>query len=121
MILRFTAALLVMTAGCTGMVSAQRYQPAFRPDALGDRPAGRANEVLVVGSPHLSNFSAASRRGWLNRCSSAWLDGAQPLLQARTYPACNATPCVARAYGTRRRSRPIALTLPLPAVLSGST
>lgn len=56
MILQFTAALLVMTAGCTGMASAQRHQPAFRPDALEDRPAGRANEVLVVGSPHLSNL-----------------------------------------------------------------
>lgn len=39
-----------------GMASAQNYQPSFRPDALGDRPAGRPNEVLVVGSPHLSSL-----------------------------------------------------------------
>ena len=54
--LRFAVALLVMTAGCTAMVSAQSYQPAFRPDTLRDHPAGRPNEVLVVGSPHLSDL-----------------------------------------------------------------
>jgi hypothetical protein len=56
MILRFTAALLLMASGDAGMVSAQSYQPSFRPDALKDRPAGRPNEVLVVGSPHLSDL-----------------------------------------------------------------
>lgn len=59
MILRFTVALLLMAAGCTGMVNAQSYQPSFRPDALRDRPAGRPNEVLVVGSPHLSNLPSS--------------------------------------------------------------
>jgi hypothetical protein len=54
MILRFAAALLSLAALSSGMVSAQSYQPSFRPDALEDRPAGRPNEVLVVGSPHLS-------------------------------------------------------------------
>lgn len=56
MILRFTVALLSIAAGCTGTVSAQSYQPSFRPDALKDRPAGRPNEVLVLGSPHLSDL-----------------------------------------------------------------
>lgn len=41
------------------MAGAQSYQPAFRPDALRDRPAGRPNEVLVVGSPHLSTLPAS--------------------------------------------------------------
>ena len=59
MILRFAIALLLMTAGGTGMVSAQSYQPSFRPDALGDGPAGRPNEVLVVGSPHLSDLPSS--------------------------------------------------------------
>jgi hypothetical protein len=59
MMVRFTVALLAMAAGCTGMVNAQSYQPSFRPDALKDRPAGRPNEVLVVGSPHLSTLPAS--------------------------------------------------------------
>ncbi|HEX8486102.1 DUF5694 domain-containing protein [Sphingomonas sp.] len=41
------------------MVNAQSYQPSFRPDAFEDRPAGRLNEVLVVGSPHLSTLPAS--------------------------------------------------------------
>jgi len=56
MILRFAAALLSLAALGSGMVSAQSYQPSFRPDTLEDRPAGRPNEVLVVGSPHLLNL-----------------------------------------------------------------
>lgn len=56
MILRFVAVLLSVTAVSSGMVNAQSYEPPFRPDALEDRPAGRPNEVLVVGSPHLSNL-----------------------------------------------------------------
>ena len=55
---RFTVALLSMVAGCAGMLSAQSYQPSFRPDAMKDRPAGQPNEVLVVGSPHLSTLPA---------------------------------------------------------------
>ncbi len=34
------------------------YQPSFRPDQLKGPPPGRANEVLVLGSPHLSEFPA---------------------------------------------------------------
>jgi hypothetical protein len=41
------------------MVDAQNYRPSFRPDTLTDRPAGRPNEVLVVGSPHLSTLPAS--------------------------------------------------------------
>lgn len=57
--IRFTVALLTMAAGCTGMVNAQSYQPSFQPNALKDRPAGHLNEVLVVGSPHLSTLPAS--------------------------------------------------------------
>jgi hypothetical protein len=56
MILRLAAAFLSVAAACSGMVSAQSYEPSFRPDELEDRPAGRPNEVLVVGSPHLTNL-----------------------------------------------------------------
>lgn len=57
--IRFAVALLSLAAGCMGTVNAQSYRPSFRPDALKDRPAGRPNEVLVVGSPHLSNLPAS--------------------------------------------------------------
>ena len=40
---------------------AQDYRPAFRPDTLTDRPAGRANEVAVLGTPHLSGLPAGFR------------------------------------------------------------
>ncbi|MBD8678078.1 DUF5694 domain-containing protein [Sphingomonas sp. CFBP 13720] len=59
--IRFGIALLSMTAGLTGVGNAQSYQSSFRPDALKDRPAGRPNEVLVVGSPHLSTLPASFR------------------------------------------------------------
>lgn len=56
---RFTVALLSMATGFVGMVDAQNYQPPFRPDTLKDRPVGRLNEVLVVGSAHLSTLPAS--------------------------------------------------------------
>ena len=43
--------LLLLSSGAT---LAQEYRPAFRPDTLKGPPAGRPNEVLVLGSPHLS-------------------------------------------------------------------
>ncbi|MEG3092015.1 DUF5694 domain-containing protein [Sphingomonas sp. PB1R3] len=46
---------------CATMVEAQRYRPVFRPNTLTDRPAGRPNEVLVLGSPHLSSLPASFR------------------------------------------------------------
>lgn len=57
--IRVGVALIAMATGITGMANAQSYQPSFRPDALTDRPAGRPNEVLVVGSPHLSTLPAS--------------------------------------------------------------
>ncbi|BAK65938.1 hypothetical protein SLG_12630 [Sphingobium sp. SYK-6] len=37
-------------------VSAQDYSPAFRPDAMDDRPVGEPNQVMVLASPHLSQW-----------------------------------------------------------------
>lgn len=52
---------LLTVAGPTGTGVAQNYQPSFHPDELKDRPAGPANEVLVLGSPHLSSFPDSFR------------------------------------------------------------
>ncbi len=35
---------------------AQAYQPSFRPEQLKGPPAGKPNEVLVLGTPHLSQL-----------------------------------------------------------------
>lgn len=43
---------LLLSSGAT---FAQGYRPAFRPDTLKGPPAGRPNEVLVLGSTHLSS------------------------------------------------------------------
>lgn len=43
--------LLLLSAGAA---LAEEYRPIFRPDTLKGPPAGRPNEVLVLGSPHLS-------------------------------------------------------------------
>jgi hypothetical protein len=45
------AALLV-----GGAAVAQEYRPAFRPETLKGPPAGKLNEVLVLGTPHLSDL-----------------------------------------------------------------
>ena len=37
-------------------LAAQGYEPGFRPEAMTDRPAGDRNEVMVLGSPHLSAY-----------------------------------------------------------------
>lgn len=49
------SALLTMASPAVG----QRYQPAFRPETLKGPPPGRQNEVLVLGSSHLSGAPAA--------------------------------------------------------------
>lgn len=45
------AGALVVLAGAA---RAQDYRPSFHPDTLKGPPAGKANEVLVLGTPHLS-------------------------------------------------------------------
>ena len=46
------AALMVISSAAT----AQDYQPVFHPDQLKGPPTGAPNEVLVLGSPHLSGL-----------------------------------------------------------------
>ena len=40
---------------------AQTYHPAFDPGALDDQPAGSANEIMVLGTPHLSQLPDSFR------------------------------------------------------------
>lgn len=48
-----TVGTLLLGAGAY----AQQYHPAFKPGTLKGPPAGTANEVLVLGTPHLSNLN----------------------------------------------------------------
>lgn len=48
------AAAWAMGASLATTVLAQGYRPAFRPEQLKGPPVGAPNQVLVLGSPHLS-------------------------------------------------------------------
>lgn len=50
------AALCLAALASAGTAAGQRYRPAFQPDRLKGPPAGKPNEVLVLGSPHLSEY-----------------------------------------------------------------
>lgn len=52
---------LGLAAALVHPASAQDYRPAFKPDRLEDRPAGEPNQVLVLGSPHLSGLPEGFR------------------------------------------------------------
>jgi len=71
--MRMTAMLLSMTL--CGSAAAQAYQPDFDASAFKGPASGPANEVLVLGSPHLSQlpktFQAASLT-LLNERLAAW-------------------------------------------------
>lgn len=71
--MRLTAALISMTL--CGVAAAQDYQPAFDPGKLKGPAAGPANEIMVLGSPHLSQlpktFEAASL-GLINERLASW-------------------------------------------------
>lgn len=59
--MRYRTAIAVFTlvAGALGSgtaVARQEYRPSFQPDRLKGPPAGKPNEVLTLGSPHLSEF-----------------------------------------------------------------
>lgn len=56
---RSVAALLA--GGLSAAATAQDYVPGFRPDHLKGPPAGPLNQVLVLGSPHLSAFKTLQR------------------------------------------------------------
>jgi hypothetical protein len=67
-------AFLIATAVCGG-AAAQAYQPDFAPGKLKGPAKGPANEVMVLGSPHLSyfpkTFDPATLRGLEDRLA-AW-------------------------------------------------
>ena len=44
-----------LAVGATS-VAAEPYRPAFDPGKIDDRPAGAPNEVMVLGTPHLSQL-----------------------------------------------------------------
>jgi len=67
-------ALLILMSLC-GAAAAQDYQPAFDPSRLKGPAAGPVNEIMVLGSPHLSylpkTFQPASL-SLLNERLAAW-------------------------------------------------
>jgi len=52
--MRLTAVLIAMTL--CGAAAAQDYRPAFDPSKLKGPAAGPANDIMVLGSPHLSQL-----------------------------------------------------------------
>ena len=53
---RFASLLLLALCSSNALATGTAYRPAFHPDQLKGPPAGRPNEVLVLGSPHLSSL-----------------------------------------------------------------
>ena len=53
------ALIALLSAAGASSVVAQDYRPDFHPDQLKGPPAGALNEVLVLGTPHLSNLDDA--------------------------------------------------------------
>lgn len=55
-----TVRVLVAGVGALAMLAgaahAQDYRPSFHPDTLKGPPAGKVNEVLVLGTTHLSGL-----------------------------------------------------------------
>lgn len=61
--MRMKAVFLLLAVESASAVQAQGYQPLFRPSEIRDRPAGRPNEVLVLGTPHLSGLPDSFQPG----------------------------------------------------------
>jgi hypothetical protein len=95
--MRMTALLLSMTL--CGSAAAQGYQPDFDASAFKGPASGAANEVLVLGSPHLSQlpstFQVASLT-LLNERLAAWKPQAIAI-EAVSGPQCD----VMRRYPVR--------------------
>jgi hypothetical protein len=85
----------VLLFGSAG--AAQTYRPSFRPDTLTDRPAGPPNEVVVLGTPHLSGLPDSFRPAMV-----------EPLLErlARWRPTVIATEDMSGARCDDLRRRP---------------
>ncbi len=49
-------ATILATCFCATVAPAETYRPVFQPDEMNDRPAGAANEVAVLGTPHLGGL-----------------------------------------------------------------
>lgn len=47
--------VIVLMFGVSSAI-AQTYRPPFQPDEMNDRPVGAANEVMVLGTPHLNEL-----------------------------------------------------------------
>ena len=50
------AALQLIALTIAAPATAQDYGPFFKPDSMTDRPVGDPNEVMVLGTPHLSQY-----------------------------------------------------------------
>ncbi len=72
---RFALVAAALALAPPGAASAQHYRPVFRPETLKGPPAGPPNEVLVLGTPHLSelpkDFAPAMLAPLLDRLA-AW-------------------------------------------------
>lgn len=60
------APILIALAMAASSAAAQDYRPAFDPARLDDRPAGAPNQVMVLGTPHLSQLPDMFRVEMLN-------------------------------------------------------
>lgn len=87
--MRLRALLISMTL--CGAVAAQDYQPAFDPSQLKGPTSGPVNEIMVLGSPHLSQlpktFQPASL-SLLNERLAAWKPQAIAV-EDRSGPQCD--------------------------------
>lgn len=75
MIGRISGMFILGVCSASALAAGTGYQPPFHPDQLKGPPAGRPNEVLVLGSPHLSGmpdtFAPAQLEPLLERLA-AW-------------------------------------------------
>lgn len=57
--------LAMLLVACPAAGRCEPYHPAFRPQSLKGPPTGRPNQVLVLGTPHLSGLPATFRPSML--------------------------------------------------------
>jgi len=87
--MRLRALLISMTL--SGAATAQDYQPAFDPSRLKGPVTGPANEIMVLGSPHLSQLPKTLRPSslsLLNERLAAWKPQAIAV-EDRSGPQCD--------------------------------
>lgn len=59
--MKFVLLVSALILAGVSSAAAQTYQPAFDPAELTDRPVGSPNEVMVLGTPHLSQLPGSFR------------------------------------------------------------